>query len=62
MYDFFKYHLIYFLFCNKIDKVNRKVQEEPRAEAAANPRHQEEEKKWHKTMIYIYIVEITLKK
>ena len=26
--------------------VNRKVQEEPQAEAAANPRHQEEEKKW----------------
>ena len=26
-------------------KVNRKVQEEPQAEAAANPRHQEEEKK-----------------
>ena len=26
-------------------KVNRKVQEEPQAEAATNPRHQEEEKK-----------------
>ena len=26
-------------------KVNRKVQEEPQAEAAPNPRHQEEEKK-----------------
>ena len=26
-------------------KVNRKVQEEPQAEAAANPRHQEEERK-----------------
>ena len=26
-------------------KVNRKVQEEPQAEAAANPGHQEEEKK-----------------
>ena len=26
-------------------KVNRKFQEEPQAEAAANPRHQEEEKK-----------------
>ena len=26
-------------------KVNKKVQEEPQAEAAANPRHQEEEKK-----------------
>ena len=29
-------------------KVNRNVQEEPQAEAAANPRHQEEEKKCHK--------------
>ena len=29
-------------------KVNRNVQEEPQAEAAANPRHQEEEKKWHR--------------
>ena len=29
-------------------KVNRKVQEESQAEAAANPRHQEEEKKWHR--------------
>ena len=28
-----------------IKTVNRKVQEEPQAEAAANPRHQEEEKK-----------------
>ena len=27
-------------------KVNWKVQEEPQAEPAANPRHQEEEKKW----------------
>ena len=27
-----------------IKKVNRKVQEESQAEAAANPRHQEEEK------------------
>ena len=27
-----------------LSKVNRKVQEEPQAEAAANPRHQEEEK------------------
>ena len=26
-------------------RVNRKVQERPQAEAAANPRHQEEEKK-----------------
>ena len=26
-------------------KVNKKVQEEPQAEAAANSRHQEEEKK-----------------
>ena len=31
-----------------IKKVNRKVQEEPQAEASANPRHQEEEKKWHR--------------
>ena len=29
-------------------KVNRNVQEEPQAEVAANPRHQEEEKKWHR--------------
>ena len=29
-------------------KVNRKIQEEPEAEATANPRHQEEEKKWHR--------------
>ena len=28
-----------------VKRVNRKVQEEPQAEAAANPRHQEEEKK-----------------
>ena len=27
-------------------KVNRKVEEEPQAEAIANPRHQKEEKKW----------------
>ena len=31
-----------------IKKVNRKVQEEPQAEVAANPWHQEEEKKWHR--------------
>ena len=31
-----------------LKKVNRKVQEEPQAEAAANPRYQEEEKKWHR--------------
>ena len=31
-----------------IKKVNRKVQEEPQAEAVANPRHQEEEKKRHR--------------
>ena len=30
-----------------IKKVNRKVQEEPQAEVAANPWHQVEEKKWH---------------
>ena len=29
-------------------KVNRKIQEEPQAEVAANPWHQEEEKKWHR--------------
>ena len=29
-------------------KVNRKVQEEPQTEVAANPWHQEEEKKWHR--------------
>ena len=29
-------------------KVNKKVQKKPQAEAAANPRHQEEEKKWHR--------------
>ena len=29
-------------------KVNRKVQEEPRAETASNPRQQEEEKKWYR--------------
>ena len=37
-----------FLFASKattIKKVNRKVQEEPQAEAAAVPRHQEEEKR-----------------
>ena len=27
-----------------------KAQEEPQAEDAANPRHQEEEKKWHRSM------------
>ena len=32
-----------------LKKVNRQVQEEPQAEAAANPRHQEEEKKRHRT-------------
>ena len=31
-------------------KVNRKVQEEPQAEVAANPSYQEEEKKWHRLM------------
>ena len=31
-------------------KVNRKVQEEPQAEVAGNPRHQEEEKKWLRLM------------
>ena len=28
-----------------LKKINRKVQEEPQAEATANPRHQEKEKK-----------------
>ena len=30
--------------------VNRKVQQEPQAEAAGNPRHQEEEKNWYRLM------------
>ena len=34
----------------KFKKVNRKVWEEPQGEAAAHPRHQEEEKKWHRLM------------
>ena len=29
-------------------KVNRKVKQEPQAEVAANPWHQEQEKKWHR--------------
>ena len=33
------------IFAPECKKVNRNVQEEPPAEAAANPRHQEEEKK-----------------
>ena len=33
---------------NTWKKVNRKVQKEPKAEVAANPWHQEEEKKWHR--------------
>ena len=33
------------IFKSGFKKVNRKVKEEPHAEAAANPRHQEEEKK-----------------
>ena len=37
------------MYIENLDKkVNRKIQEEPEAEAAANPRHQEEEKKWHR--------------
>ena len=40
--------LCYYLL--NLKKVNRKVQEGPQAEAAANPRHQEEEKKWHRLM------------
>ena len=36
------------IMCTK--KVNRKVQEEPQAEAAANRRHQEEEKNCHRLM------------
>ena len=35
-------------------KVNRKVQEEPQAEAAANPRHQEEEKKKLRLAVHSY--------
>ena len=35
-------------FKSKCKKLNRKVQEEPQAEVAANPWHQEEEKKWHR--------------
>ena len=31
-----------------MEKGKQKVQEEPQAEAAANHRHQEEEKKWHR--------------
>ena len=40
---------------NLVDRkrVNRKAREEPQAEAAANPRHQEEEKKWHKINVCI---------
>ena len=37
-----KHHTAVHINCYK---VNRKVQEEPQAEAATNPRHQEEEKK-----------------
>ena len=33
---------------NVKQKVNIKVQEEPQAEAAANPWSQKEEKKWHR--------------
>ena len=33
--------------CEGSKKVNRKVQVKLQAEAAANPRHQEEDKKWH---------------
>ena len=33
-------------------KINRKVQEEPQAEAAANPRHQKEEKKRHRPTVH----------
>ena len=33
-----------------VKKVNRKVQEEPQAEVAANPWYQEEEKKLHRLM------------
>ena len=35
--------LVYLISESK--KVNRNIQEEPQAEAAANPQHQEEEKK-----------------
>ena len=40
-------HEIFTGYHRPIKKVNRKVQEEPRAKVAANPWHQEEEKKWH---------------
>ena len=38
------------LLCKSVHgkKVNRKVQEEPQAEVAANPWHPEEKKKWHR--------------
>ena len=36
------------LFHADSEKVNRKVQEEPQAEAAVKPRHQAEEKKRHR--------------
>ena len=37
------------IYCKILSiKVNRKVQEEPQTEVAANPWHQEEEKKWHR--------------
>ena len=42
-----------FQFCYFFIKVNRKVQEEPQAEVAANPWHQDEEKKV--TQIYVCI-------
>ena len=52
---YFSYSDIFIKFCQDFSykekvnkKVNRKVQEEPQAEVAANPWHQEEEKKWHR--------------
>ena len=45
-----------FYQCHIIKKVNRNVQEEPQAEAAANPRHQEEAKKEKVTQINMRIV------
>ena len=38
----------FIMFDAPLKKAKRKVQEEPQAEAAAKPRQQEEEKKWHR--------------
>ena len=47
----FKIHVYMYIkmqFAIWYKKWNRKVQEEPHAEAAAHTRNQEEEKKWHR--------------